>query len=155
MRKTIATHGAQIEMAGFLADTADGEGDVGAAFRGRPDNGWDDDYGGHIDAQRDEDWTVLPQGLRDLMPAGDVQAGGLLARGSFLNLEGTAEALIVQGEIAGRTTLFYTARGTDPDDALAAIAGQTFTPGGLGQHYGFHRPWIEAAVAYTNDAANG
>ncbi|TFL19912.1 hypothetical protein [Jannaschia formosa] len=155
MQKTIATHAAEVEMAAFLTDTVDGETDIGAAFRGRPDNGWDDDYGGHIAAERQEDWTVLPVGLRALLPSREVQAGGLLARGGPFAPGGTAEALIVQGEIAGRTTLFYTARGTDSDDTLAAIRGQTFRPEGLGTHYALHRPWVEAAVDYANDAANG
>ena len=83
-----------------------------------------------------------------------VREGGLLsARGSAV--AGTAEALVVEGEIDGARTLVYAIRGTGPEDQAAALLGQSWTEAGQSAHYALHQPWIDRTLAYANDAANG
>lgn len=75
-------------------------------------------------------------------------------RGNWFASGWEQQAILMEGETSdGDKTLILAFRGTDEDDR--AWAGQTFTPGGVRNHYLGHRPLIEAAIDYANDRSNG
>jgi Ca2+-binding RTX toxin-like protein len=65
----------------------------------------------------------------------------------------SAEALVVQTEIDGETTVVLAFRGTD-DLLAASLFGEATTAAGTAAYYESLYPLIEAVIAYVNDPAN-
>ncbi|PWJ10191.1 hypothetical protein [Jannaschia seohaensis] len=122
------------------------------------DFGWSADYA----AALPEGVEILPRlwadGTEeggDGIAQGDLRAGGLLVSVGE-GAAGSAEALILRGMLAGKATLIYAARGTDPyDQQSAAALGQAWTAAGQAAHYELHRPWIDDAIAFANAPDSG
>ena len=153
-QKTIAEATDEVRIATFLARSAYGDENVPPDWRGRDDNGRDDDYRGYF---VQSGWQILTDTeLSDHFRGNDdtrFQKGGLY-EGRYSG-DWSAQSLLVEKELEdGRKMLALAFRGTDDEDP-AFLGGQAWTGDGLYNYYTAQRPLIEAALSYANDPSNG